>query len=212
MAENNILQYFNPFNLFIRCVDYNLIEHRLNLLKIKKCFKGVSHNSGVKFYEQASVYNMQNDRNNIRIASNTHIRSELLIFPYGGKIEIGEDCYLGEHSRIWSSNHIKIGNGVLVSHNVNIIDTNSHEINHLERIESYKAMLKVGHPLIRPNVISAPIEIGDYVWLNFNSVVLKGVKIGEGAIIAPGTIVNEDVPPYCIFAGNPGKVIKKIEG
>ena len=204
-------KYLNPLNYLARWIDYNLIENRLNNLKIKRCYQGVTCDDTVKFYEQARVFNLQNDKNKIRIAANTHIRSELLIFPYGGDIEIGEDCYLGEHTRLWSAESIRIGKGVLFSHNVNVIDTNSHEMDPHDRVNSYKRLLKEGHPKKRPNVKSAPIEIGDYAWLNFNSVVLKGVKIGEGAIIAAGTIVAADVPPYCIFSVNPGKVLKQIQ-
>lgn len=52
------------------------------------------------------------------------------------------------------------------------------------------------------------IEIGDHVWVGLRSVILKGVKIGNGAIIAAGSLVNRDVPPNSLAAGVPAKIIK----
>ncbi len=99
----------------------------------------------------------------------------------------------------------------MISHICNIIDTNSHELDHQARIESYKRMLIEGHPKQRPDVISAPIVIEDYAWISFNVSILKGVKIGEGAIVAAGSVVTKDVPDWTIVGGNPAKVIKYIQ-
>jgi galactoside O-acetyltransferase len=56
----------------------------------------------------------------------------------------------------------------------------------------------------------APVEIGPRSWLGFNVGILRGVKIGEGAVVGAGSIVTRDVPPWCIVAGNPAKVIREI--
>jgi acetyltransferase-like isoleucine patch superfamily enzyme len=53
-----------------------------------------------------------------------------------------------------------------------------------------------------------PITIGNDVWIGANAVIIKGVKIGTGAVIGAGTIVKDDVPPYAICVGNPGKIVK----
>lgn len=55
------------------------------------------------------------------------------------------------------------------------------------------------------------IEVGDYVWIGGRSVVLGGVKIGEGAVIGAGSVVTRDIPPYTVAAGVPAKVIKMRE-
>ncbi len=56
-----------------------------------------------------------------------------------------------------------------------------------------------------------PVVIGDHVWIGGNSVINPGVKIGEGAVIASGSVVTKDVPPYTLVGGNPAHTIKQIE-
>ena len=56
----------------------------------------------------------------------------------------------------------------------------------------------------------APVRIGDKAWIGFNAIILKGVTVGEGAIVAAGAVVTKDVPPYTIVAGNPARVIRTL--
>jgi len=86
---------------------------------------------------------------------------------------------------------IKIGNNVAISKGVIIRDSDNHEIG-----EDGKD-------------ISKPIEIGDNVWIGLRAIILKGVKIGNGSIIAAGSLVNKDIPANCLAAGVPAKIIKE---
>ena len=63
---------------------------------------------------------------------------------------------------------------------------------------------------IGPDVIRKPIVIKDKAWIGFNSIILKGVTIGEGAIVGAGSVVTKDVPPYTIVAGNPARIVREI--
>ena len=56
-------------------------------------------------------------------------------------------------------------------------------------------------------VAMAPIVIEDDVWIGFNATILKGVKIGKGAIIGASTIITKDVPPYAIMVGSPARQV-----
>ncbi|MFN7691728.1 MAG: DapH/DapD/GlmU-related protein, partial [Bacteroidota bacterium] len=60
------------------------------------------------------------------------------------------------------------------------------------------------------NIASKPIVIHDKVWISFNAIILKGVTIGEGAVVAAGSVVTKDVAPYTMVAGNPAKFIKNV--
>lgn len=174
-----------------------------------RCDKYIT-NKGAVFLASANVVNMNNNAQNIVVGSGTHVLGELLVFAYGGHIEIGSDCYVGIGSRIWSGDNITIGNNVLISHNVNIVDTTAHELDHLERADTYIDLLKNGHPKEKGSIVTQQIVIEDHAWINFNSVILKGVTIGKGAIIAAGTIVTKDVPPFVLVGGNPARILKKL--
>jgi UDP-3-O-[3-hydroxymyristoyl] glucosamine N-acyltransferase len=76
--------------------------------------------SSTHLHKGAQILNLQKDRGQIKIGHNTHIRGELLIFAHGGEINIGNYCYVGEGTKIWSAQKINIGNYVLIAHGVNI--------------------------------------------------------------------------------------------
>lgn len=161
----------------------------------------------VTFYSESKVENFQNDSSKIIIGDNTHIKGELQLFASGGKIIIGDNCYVGDYSKIWSANSIIIGNNVSIAHNVNIIDTDSHELNSIGRAENYKQLLKERQLKQSGNIIAKPIVIKDNASINFNSIILRGITIGKGAIVAAGSVVTKDVPDYTVVAGNPAEVI-----
>jgi len=201
-------------NVILSIVRFLKIHLLLNAIndaeRVARCNKQVTNN-GAKFYPEAKVDNMSANAGNIIIGHNTHVRGELSTFKYGGKIAIGENCYIGELSKIRSGENIVIGNNVLISHNVNIADTSAHETDHLERAQAYIDLLKNGHPINKGSVQTAEVIIGDYVWINFNSIILRGVTIGEGSIIAAGSIVTKDVPPFVLVGGIPAKVIRHLK-
>jgi len=168
--------------------------------------------SSVKILPNATIENLSQCPNLINIGKNSVIRGELLIFAHAGKISIGEDCYVGESTRIWSSGSVIIGNRVYISHNVNIHDTNSHSIDSYLRYQHFLEIMSKGHP--KENIFdiqSSPVIIEDDVWIGFNATILKGVKIGYGAIIAACSVVTKDVPPNVLVAGNPAQLVKKIK-
>ncbi len=152
-----------------------------------------------RFAWGAEVTNIRGDRQAIRIGERSVVAGQLQTFGHGGDIEIGGWCYVGPGSRIWSSASIRIGHRVLIAHNVNIHDTNSHPRDAAERHAHFLAIMEQGHPRRLDSIIAAPVEIGDDVWIGFNAIVLKGVTIGRGSIIGAGSIVTEDVPEQSLF-------------
>lgn len=84
---------------------------------------------------------------------------------------------------------ITIGDGVAIAKGVTIRDSDAHSIN--------------GNPQI-----SAPIVIGNHVWIGTDAIILKGVTIGDGSVIAAGAVVTRDVPPKTLVAGVPARILK----
>lgn len=158
-----------------------------------------------KLMYDASVENLQNNPNAIMLGSNTVIRGHLLVWKHSGKIQIGDYCFIGPLSEIWSMVNITIGNRVLISHGVNIADSNAHSKSPQERHLHYRLITEQGHPKNNKffeNVPSKAIVIEDDVWISFGCTILKGVRIGARSIIAAGTVVTKDVPPDSLCISN----------
>jgi len=198
-------------NLYLKYIDAEIVEKKLNNLRIKRCCNSVIIGKSSRFYPEATVENLAQDRQRIQIGTNTHIRGHLLIWPYSMGITIGENSYIGKNSNIWSGEKITIGDSVLISDNVTIIDSDSHELNYLERAQSFKKLISEGHPKEKGNVKTASITIGNYAWISYGASILKGVSIGEGAIIGAGSVVATNVPPYTIAVGNPAQLKGNIK-
>ena len=113
---------------------------------------------------------------------------------YGKPVTIGEDCFIQQCCTFFGRGGITIGNGVFIGPKCNLITIN-HDVNPENRSATY----------------GRPIVIEDKVWIGINSTILPGVKIGYGAIVGAQSVVTHDVPPMTIVAGNPARIIKKIE-
>jgi acetyltransferase-like isoleucine patch superfamily enzyme len=148
--------------------------------------------------ETARVVNLRGDRSAVRVGARSVVGGELLVFAHGGRVEIGEWCFVGEGSRIWSANEVVIGSRVLISHGVNIHDCDSHPRDAAERHRHFRELCENGHPRELRSVPNAPVRIGDDAWIGFNATILKGVTIGARCIVAAGSIVTRDVPPDSI--------------
>jgi acetyltransferase-like isoleucine patch superfamily enzyme len=175
----------------------------------ERSLRAVSAGAQVRFGPTSRVIN-PGPAARISVGARTLIDGELLVHDYGGEIAIGEACYVGPGTRIWSGDHLRIGDHVFVAHNVTITDTNAHQIDALERAEHYQRTVVEARPFEKGSIESAPVVIGDHAWINFNAAILKGVTIGEGAIIGAGSVVTKDVPPYVLCAGNPARVIREL--
>lgn len=116
------------------------------------------------------------------------------------RICIGDHCILGEHMHITAVGNVKIGNSLLAGRFCLITD-NSHGMINYEELST--------HPIDRP-LSHKDVSIGDNVWLGDAVRILPGVTIGNGCIIGAGSIVTKDVPDFCVAAGNPARIIKRL--
>lgn len=198
------------FKLFKKIIPINYIKTAIEQEQIifnkENCLYGI----GTVFTSTSKIYNFQGISENITIGKNCFINGELKINKYGGKITIGDETYIGENSKIWSGELIIIGNRVQISHGVNIIDNNTHSFNSNDRHLEYKEVRDLGYINEKRNIESKNIIIEDDVWISYNCAILKGIKIGKGAIIAAQSVVTKDVEPYTLVAGIPAKKIRSI--
>ena len=120
---------------------------------------------------------------------------------YYRNISLGHDVFIGDNVRLWcTESSITIGNYVTLAPNVTIIAGN-HRFNIPGKwITQYSITDK------RPED-DLPVEIGNDVWVGTNVTILNGVKVGRGAIVAAGAVVNNEVKPYTIVGGLPAKTI-----
>ncbi|WP_114751635.1 acyltransferase [Pleomorphovibrio marinus] len=118
---------------------------------------------------------------------------------YGGEagmgLKVGNNSSIGPYAYIGCSGYIEIGDNVMMSPRVSIYSEN-HVFSDSEI------------PMIEQGVNRSFVKIENDCWIASHSVILAGVTIGRGSIIAAGSIVTKDVPPYSIVGGNPAKLIK----
>ncbi|MBN2669356.1 MAG: acyltransferase [Bacteroidales bacterium] len=129
--------------------------------------------------------------NEVRIWSN--INKAKIFVDRGAKLIVGNNSRLnGSHISV--SHKVIIGNNVRIAPYNIIIDNDFHKVDDHFSDEGTKK----------------PIVIEDDAWITMNCMIMKGVTIGKGAVVASGSVVTKDVPPYCVVAGVPAKVIKQI--
>jgi maltose O-acetyltransferase len=158
--------------------------------------------NNARISEEGCIENISSNPEAIHVGRNSFVRGKLLVYRHGGKIMIGENCYIGHRSDIWSMDSVNIGDRVLISHDCQIHDGSAHSLDPVERAVHFKAILETGHPQTwadLPGVRSAPVVIEDDVWISFGVTILKGVRIGKGAVIGAKSIVTKDVPPNMLY-------------
>lgn len=194
--------------MFYKCMLF--VDSKISAAKIYTNQKQVTLGSKSQLYGECRIVNMTGNPGNIVIGENTHIRGELMTMNYGGKIMIGDNSFVGEYSRIWSGESVMIGSDVLISHHVNILDTDTHEMDYLQRKQGFLNIVSEGQPKMKGSIQTKPVVIEDHAWISFNATILKGITIGKGAVVAAGAVVTKDVPDFCMVAGNPAVIIKKL--
>lgn len=117
-------------------------------------------------------------------------------------IQIGDFCCIRDGATLSAIGQMIIGNHVLTGTNV-LISDNAHGKTTTESMRQ--------PPVARTLYSKGPIVIGDNVWIGNNACILGGVTIGEGCIIAANAVVTHNVPPYCVAAGVPAKIVKVIK-
>lgn len=150
----------------------------------------VTNDNCIKINGRSTIIRMDNNSEmNVKGNFSIYYGGDIICFK-NSKLNIGSG-FCNSNVRIRCFNSIIIGENVSISHDVTIMDSDMHTINY----DGYK--------------MTKPIIIGNNVWVGTRATILKGVTIGDGAIIAAAAVVTKDVPKNSIVAGSPARVIKE---
>ncbi len=127
-----------------------------------------------------------------------------------GRVELGEFA-LVHGARIICDSEILIGAYALVSWNVVFMDTYRLPFDIAQRRTELQRVTACEPRVPCAEVPARPIRVERNVWLGFEACVLPGVTIGEGSVVGAKSVVTEDVPPFTVVAGNPARVIRRLE-
>ena len=204
--QNKIITYYYLFFFFIRGLFVRLrIKSAKGLLLVGKKVRifypnnlQVGYNTIIEDGAEINCLSLQG----IKLGNRVTIGKYAIISPsniYGGPIgeglTMGDNSNIGPYNYIGCSGKITIGNNVMLAPRVSIYAEN-HVFDHPEI-------------LIRDQgVEKKEVIIEDDCWIAANSILLAGVTIGKGSVVAAGSVVTENVPPYSVVAGVPAKWIK----
>lgn len=173
------------------------------------CYYECIGGEGSMVHIAGAIDNASGSKSNVVIGNETYVAGILKVASNSGSIVIGDRVYIGEGTRIYSSKSVRIGNDVQIAHNCNIFDNNIHSLDSSERRKEFFHNINHGwsklYDLKESNVV-----IEDNAWLGACVTLLKGVSVGESAIIGAGSVVTEDVPAFTVVVGNPARVVKHL--
>lgn len=143
----------------------------------------------------------------LRIGDDCIVHARIDLEGPAGLVTIGNRTYVGA-SHIVCRKSVEIGDDVIVSWGVTIVDHDSHSLDAHQRQEDVVLWSKGQKSW--EGVGIKPVRICNRVWIGFDAAILKGVTIGEGSVVGAKSVVTRDVPPYCLVAGNPARIVRKL--
>ncbi|TFF34736.1 acyltransferase [Mucilaginibacter psychrotolerans] len=188
-APQSAAEYMRIYRVLLISIITSMWDVPNAAIRLRKCTTGkmVSVKGRLKVNAKGKIL----IGDNCRIWS--HMGITLISAGPRATIEIGQNTFINTGANISSRNHIKIGKNCHIANEVIIMDDDFHDVSSHTQ-----------------NSGSDAIIIGDNVWLATRCIILKGVSIGEGAVVAAGAVVTKDVPPYTLVGGVPAKHIRAI--
>jgi len=151
--------------------------------------------SNVIFEKNVLVFHPEN----IEIGNNIYVGHNSILKAYHkNKLIIGDDSWIGQSCYIHSAGGIDIGRAVGIGPCVKILTST-----HLESEPDY--------PVLCNELSLKKVIIGDGCDIGIGSIILPGITVGKGSVIGAGSVVTRDIPEYCVYAGNPAKLLRKRE-
>lgn len=136
-------------------------------------------------------FTLQRQHGELHIAERAHLWPDVKISIIGSAgspatVRIGRSCTIGDRTQIHACRLVSVGDRVRISWDVTLLENNYHANSR------------------------GPIRIEDDAWIGCRAIVLGGVTIGRGAVVAAGAVVTKDVPPNAVVAGNPARVVREL--
>jgi acetyltransferase-like isoleucine patch superfamily enzyme len=131
------------------------------------------------------------DESTVRLGSDVLLAHDVQLHlrDRGAVIEVGDGTFVNHRTELVAHERVRLGRDCLLAWDVLVLDSDSHSVDGAPR--------------------SAPVTIGDRVWIGCRATVLKGVTIGDGAVVAACSVVTGDVPAGALVAGTPARVVRE---
>lgn len=188
--------FYNLFDRRINRINGKLIPYKNSFFILHKTAKItlngslIINDNCIKRNGRSTIIRMDgNSEMNVNGSFSIYYGGDVICFK-NSKLTLGSG-FCNSNVMIRCTNSINIGNNVAISHDVTIMDSDAHSIGY----EGYQ--------------MTKPVIIGNNVWIGSRAIILKGVNIGDGAIVAAGSVVTKDVPPNSTVAGVPARIIKE---
>lgn len=157
---------------------------------------------------QALVDRRDNGLGRLTIGPGSVVHGHVSIVRDSAEVRIGSNCYVNRGTVIWADDRVTIGNDVLISFCCVIADSDGHNLALSRRQHDVAKLRKRWATVLDPAI--RPVTIEDGAWMGAYCIVLKGVRVGRGAIVGAGSVVTRDVPDWTIVGGNPARLIREI--
>lgn len=142
------------------------------------------------------------------VGADSQVRATMTLERQGAAITIGRRTHIGGATLLDAADSISIGDDVLISFQALISDNDSHSLDFEARARDATEWRQGRKDWT--GVPCAPVTIRDRAWIGARAVILKGVEVGEGGVVAAGSVVTRNVPPYTLVAGNPARVVRDL--
>ncbi len=145
---------------------------------------------------------------NIEIGDDCILSGTIVLHSNKSRVKIGDRVFIGPDTVLFCYESIEIENDVMVSWGCTLIDTNAHSLNSEERISDVIDWQKGPAFKNWSKVLSSPITIKSNCWIGFNCIVMKGVYLNKGTVVAAGSVVTKSSEEFSVIGGNPAVFIK----
>jgi galactoside O-acetyltransferase len=144
----------------------------------------------------------------VRVGRGSNVEGTIVLERPGARVSIGARTHVGGGTLLDAAEEISIGDDVLLAFEVLIMDHDSHALRFSQRHDDVANWMRGEKDWT--HVRRAPVRVGDKAWIGARAILLKGVTVGEGGVVAAGSVVTRDVPPFTIVGGNPARVLREL--